>query len=71
MHRKQNAMQMSYIRNRLITIQPSPQIPCTPHKLLILMLLHLQLPLSLYTNGPHASFSLSFPVSLLSDVHAL
>ena len=38
-------------KHRLIAIQLPSQIPCTPHKLLVLMLLHLQLPLSLHTDG--------------------
>ena len=70
---KQNAMQMAPLKleTLLITIQSPSQIPCTPHELLILVLLHLQLPLSLDANSPNAILLCSFPVSFLADIHAL
>jgi hypothetical protein len=61
---------MQFQKPHLITIQPPSQIPRSPHKLLVLVLLHLQLPLSLYADRPHATFR-PFPISFLADVHAL
>jgi hypothetical protein len=58
---------------RLVTIQTPPQIPRPAHQLLILMLLHLQLPLSLDANGVHLlapSLAVLVPFPL-SDIHAV
>ena len=42
----------------LISIKPSPQVPCTPHKFLILVLLHLQLSLPLHADAPPNFFAM-------------
>jgi hypothetical protein len=48
---KQNANAASVKKTHLISIQSSPQVPCTPHELLVLVLLHLQLPYPLHADG--------------------
>jgi hypothetical protein len=58
----------------LITIQSPPQIPRPPHQLLILMLLHLQLPLPLNTNRPNRTLLSpllqKLLIPLLANIHA-
>lgn len=55
----------------LIPVQPSPQIPRPLHQLLILMLLHLQLPLPLHTNRIHLSSRPLLHISQPPLPHAL
>ena len=55
----------------LIPIQPAPQIPCTPHQLLILVLLHLQLPLPLHADREHLATHALLLVPHPALAHAL
>ena len=64
------------IQRHLISIQPPPQIPRPPHQLLVLVLLHLQLPLTLDANRPQSGILLSSTIQVLiiaflSNVHAV
>ena len=69
---KQNANATSVKKTHLIAIQSSPQIPCALHELLVLVLLHLQLPYPLHADGQHiVLFRPLFPVSFLSNLHPL
>ena len=55
----------------LVAVQLPSQIPCAPHKFLVLMLLHLQLPLSLHADGYHlVLFGPLDLITFLSDLHS-
>jgi hypothetical protein len=55
----------------LISVQPTSQIPRTPHKLLVFMLLHLQLPLPLHAYRKHTTILCHlFPIPFLAYIHA-